>query len=53
MQENVCFFVMCKSLQTRNQEGAKPSLENFRPHSKNVLTYFETIGHSFKRLSLS
>jgi len=28
MQENV-FFVMCKSLQTRNQEEAKPSLEKF------------------------
>jgi len=47
------FFVMYRSLQTRNQGGAKPPLEKFRPHSKNVLTYFETIGHSFKKLSLS
>ena len=27
MQENVCFFVMYRRLQTRNQEGAKPPLE--------------------------
>jgi len=48
------FFVMYRNPQARNQEGAKLPLEKFSSSQEKCIgRYFETIGHSLKKLSPS
>jgi len=53
VRKKTLVFVLCRSPLARNQEGAKPPLENFWPHRKNCWTYILKLLDIVKKMSPS